>query len=248
MTQLQEMGFPQQRCIKALHATGNNDADTAMNWLFQHMEDSDIDAPLDLSVGGGGSGGASGSGGAIDPGQIAQIDSMGMGFTEAQIKKALKETGGDMERAVDWLFNHPDDMGLVDDEGGVGNTTGEISSSSKGEREMPGSTKLPANFLLHSIVCHKGTSTNAGYVLAFLTSPPPSFFFPFIFTKKDVDDANSFSCHLYRHYVAFIRKSMQDANGVDEEKWVLFNDEKVVEGADIEEMKKFAYVYMFQKV
>lgn len=37
-------------------------------------------------------------------------------------------------------------------------------------------------------------------------------------------------------------------DGNPRETWVLFNDEKVVEGADIEEMKKFAYVYFFERV
>lgn len=46
-----------------------------------------------------------------------------------------------------------------------------------------------------------------------------------------------------RHYVAFIRKQLPDKVG-----WVLFNDEKVVEAVDIEEMRKFAYVYFFKRV
>jgi uncharacterized UBP type Zn finger protein len=45
------MGFPRVRCEKALHATGNNDAEAAMNWLFAHMEDADIDTSMDLSGG-----------------------------------------------------------------------------------------------------------------------------------------------------------------------------------------------------
>ena len=40
------------------------------------------------------------------------------------------------------------------------------------------------------------------------------------------------------HYVAFVRK---DAG------WVLFNDEKVALGGDVEEMKKFAYIYFFRR-
>lgn len=36
---------------------------------------------------------------------------MDMGFTLNQAKKALKETSGSMERAVDWLFSHSDDQG-----------------------------------------------------------------------------------------------------------------------------------------
>jgi ubiquitin carboxyl-terminal hydrolase 5/13 len=39
MSQLEAMGFPVVRCHKALLATGNNDAEAAMEWLFAHMED-----------------------------------------------------------------------------------------------------------------------------------------------------------------------------------------------------------------
>ena len=39
MAQLEAMGFPTVRCQKALLATGNSDANAAMEWLFQHMED-----------------------------------------------------------------------------------------------------------------------------------------------------------------------------------------------------------------
>lgn len=50
---------------------------------------------------------------------------------------------------------------------------------------------------------------------------------------------------LFRHYVAFIRKRLADH---PEGQWVLFNDEKVVEAGDVEEMRKFAYVYFFKRV
>jgi ubiquitin carboxyl-terminal hydrolase 5/13 len=30
--------------------------------------------------------------------------------------------------------------------------------------------------------------------------------------------------------------------------WVLFNDEKVAKAGDIDEMKKFAYVYFFRRL
>ncbi|CCL99939.1 uncharacterized protein FIBRA_01964 [Fibroporia radiculosa] len=39
MAQLEAMGFPTIRCQKALLATGNSDAEAAMEWLFAHMED-----------------------------------------------------------------------------------------------------------------------------------------------------------------------------------------------------------------
>ncbi|KAI9730227.1 MAG: hypothetical protein M1834_005991 [Cirrosporium novae-zelandiae] len=189
LSQLEAMGFPRPRCEKALHATGNNDAEAAMNWLFGHMDDPDIDAPLNLSGGDNVSKLST-----VDEASVAQLGEMGI--LPAQARKALTETGGDMERAVDWVFSHPDDLG--DEEGGVNPQT---------DNTPPGSSELPAKFRLQSIVCHKGTSIHAG------------------------------------HYVAFIRKDIPGEEGTS---WVLFNDEKVVKGADAEEMKRFAYVYFFQ--
>ncbi|RSL50482.1 hypothetical protein CEP53_008780 [Fusarium sp. AF-6] len=193
LAQLEAMGFPRNRCERALHATGNSDANAAMEWLFGHMEDPDIDAPLDL-------GGQSVGGDTADPEKIEMLGAMGFGAPQA--KKALKETGGDVERAVEWLFSHPDDQGTFDDDAPA---EGAASAS----KEPAGSATLPATFQLRSIVCHKGTSIHAG------------------------------------HYVAFIRKALGDANTPT---WVLFNDEKVVEAHDVEEMRKFAYVYFFKRV
>ena len=36
-------------------------------------------------------------------------------------------------------------------------------------------------------------------------------------------------------------------DGEDAKSWVLFNDEKVVKAEAVEAMKKFAYVYFFQR-
>jgi ubiquitin carboxyl-terminal hydrolase 5/13 len=182
LASLESMGFPRVWCEKALHATGNADVGAASNWLVQHMEDPDIDTPLDLGGDSGGKGSAD-----IDPGKIKSLGDMG--FDAPQARQALKETGGDVARAVDWLFSHP-------------NATGDFGV-------MPGSDKLPVNFQLQSIVCHKGTSVHAG------------------------------------HYVTFIRKKV---SGEEDASWVLFNDEKVAKAADIDEMKKFAYIYFFRRL
>lgn len=150
IAQLEGMGFPRNRCERALHATGNSDANAAMEWLFGHMDDADIDAPLDL----GGSGGHAAS--SADPEKIEMLGAMGFGAPQA--RKALKETGGDVERAVEWLFSHPDDQGIFDDGDGSG-VSGQDQAAIK---EPAGSTTLPAHFQLQSIVCHKGTSIHAG--------------------------------------------------------------------------------------
>lgn len=43
--------------------------------------------------------------------------------------------------------------------------------------------------------------------------------------------------------MAFVRKQIPTGDI----SWALYNDEKVVEAVDVEEMKKFAYVYFFQR-
>lgn len=192
LAQLESMGFPRVRCEKALHATGNADSEAAMNWLFAHMDDPDIDQPLDV-------GGSAESGPADDADKIAQLGDMGISAPQA--RKALRECNGDVNRALDWVFSHPDDQGDFGEEAPAAAST---------PKALPGSDKLPAKFELQSIVCHKGASIHAG------------------------------------HYVAFVRKS---TGGTDTDKhWVLFNDEKVVEAADVDEMKKFAYIYFFRMI
>ncbi|KAF2969545.1 hypothetical protein GQX73_g3956 [Xylaria multiplex] len=193
LDQLMAMGFPRHRCEKALHATGNSDANIAMEWLFAHMEDEGIDDPLVLT---------SAVIGGSEEVDLEKIDMLGaMGFNALQARKALKETDGNVERAVEWLFSHPDDQG---------DSAEESDATAENKENIPaGSADLPASFQLQSIVCHKGTSIHAG------------------------------------HYVAFIRKQLDP---LDKPKWVLFNDEKVVEAGDVEEMKKTAYVYFFNRV
>jgi ubiquitin carboxyl-terminal hydrolase 5/13 len=156
LNQLESMGFPRNRCLKALHATGNSDADAAMTWLFSHMEDPDIDDPLIID-----GGKPKTSAGDIRPEDIEALGAMGISTPQA--RKALKETNGDVNRALDWVFSHPDDQGDFGDDG----NGADISTSAPKEEDdkpFPGNGDLPAKFQLQSIVCHKGASIHAGYV------------------------------------------------------------------------------------
>ncbi|KAL9053412.1 MAG: hypothetical protein Q9162_004782 [Coniocarpon cinnabarinum] len=199
LSMLEAMGFPRVRCEKALKATGNEDAEAASNWLFEHMEDPDIDVPMpdDAAT-------HTGSAGAIDPAAIDQLGAMG--FDPPLARQALKETGGDPERAVDWLFSHPDAQGDFEDNTQADGASEEASAA---EKKAIGVDDAHAKFQLQSIVCHKGTSIHAG------------------------------------HYVAFVRKQLPGSKRTD---WVLFNDEKVAQASDAEEMKKFAYIYFLRRL
>ncbi|OCH88833.1 ubiquitin carboxyl-terminal hydrolase 14 [Obba rivulosa] len=193
MAQLEAMGFPTIRCQKALLATGNSNAEAAMEWLFAHMEDPDIDTPIQPQ---------GGSGGAPEPSadQISMLADMG--FTHAQARKALRETGGDPERAVEWLFSHPGDTGEDAPPAGASETK---------TSDIGGSAALPAKFRLKAFISHKGPSVHSG------------------------------------HYVAHIRVDDPALGG---ESWVLFNDEKVVkaDAESVRELKKLAYLYVFERV
>ncbi|KAJ5172262.1 hypothetical protein N7492_004855 [Penicillium capsulatum] len=156
MDQLLSMGFPAVRCEKALHATGNMDPEAAMNWLFAHMEDPDIDKPLVLGSTTGGSESVE-----QDESKIAQLGEMGI--EAARARRALTATDGDVNRALDWVFSHPDD-----------DVTGGDSTADTGVPQgSPGYDTLPARYQLKSIVCHKGTSVHAGHYVAFIRKSLP---------------------------------------------------------------------------
>lgn len=148
ISQLEGMGFPRSRCERALYNTGNTDSESAMTWLFRHMDDADIDEPLVIFAGNPVVAGPSQE-------QIEMITSMGFGT--AQAKKALKETGGNTEAAMEWIFGHMDD-----------NFDEEVEDAPAAPKEVPGTAELPAHYTLNSIVCHKGGSIHAGHYVAFV--------------------------------------------------------------------------------
>ncbi|KAI8983550.1 hypothetical protein BDB01DRAFT_722821, partial [Pilobolus umbonatus] len=81
--QLQSMGFSENRCKRALLATGHNGSEIAMNWMFEHMDDPDIDDPLPTTQ-------SSTNDSEISLDQIQSLQEMG--FSADHAKKALKET------------------------------------------------------------------------------------------------------------------------------------------------------------
>ncbi|KAF5371409.1 hypothetical protein D9615_009657 [Tricholomella constricta] len=166
LAQLEGMGFPTIRCHKALLATGNSDSDVelAMEWLFAHMEDPDIDAPIVSGAAVGAVGAALASRDNPEPSaeQIGML--VDMGFTHAQGRKALRETGGSAERAVEWLFNHPDDMG--EEEEDVASAPAPAPAPTAAQAVVQGSTEVPARYKLKAFVSHKGPSVHSGHYVA----------------------------------------------------------------------------------
>ncbi|KAF8877415.1 hypothetical protein BD779DRAFT_1557507 [Infundibulicybe gibba] len=161
MAQLEGMGFPAIRCQKALLATGNSNPEAAMEWLFAHMEDADIDAPIQMTAPSGG--GATGPEPTED--QISML--CDMGFTSPQARKALRETAGNAERAVEWLFNHPDDNGEDAVSVPPTSTTPVVA----------GTKDVPVQYRLKAFISHKGPWIHSGHYVAHIRSGEEWMFF-----------------------------------------------------------------------
>lgn len=150
---LLEMGFPENRAMKALYNTGNSNAEAAMSWLFEHMEDPDIDAPLVISEG-------------KPPGNEPNPDSMemmlAMGLNSKLSKKALILFNGNVEQSIEWVFSHPDDDGELSTAESPKSSMDIISELENNEDSKNGTYKVIG------VVCHKGTSSHSGHYVAFI--------------------------------------------------------------------------------
>ncbi|EMG50952.1 UBP14 Ubiquitin carboxyl-terminal hydrolase 14 [Candida maltosa Xu316] len=150
------MGFPEPRCLKALFNTGNNNAEEAMNWIFAHMDDADIDDPFiptptqETSSG---------------PSDDLIENVTAMGFSHQLAKKALILNNNDVSAAVEWLFNNPDDNGIIEETGPVINVNQEKSDLIE---KLESQALASGKYELQSVICHKGTSPHTGHYVVFI--------------------------------------------------------------------------------
>jgi ubiquitin carboxyl-terminal hydrolase 5/13 len=141
VSQLVNMGFPRERCIKAVYNTKNSGVEQAMNWIMEHMDDPDIDVPMDLS------GNASAKKEEVNEEAVSMITSMG--FPREKAIKALKATDNNVERATDWIFSHmEDDMDVEEQPQQTG---------------APSVQDGPAKYSLKAFISHMGSSTASGH-------------------------------------------------------------------------------------
>ncbi|KAJ9476857.1 Ubiquitin carboxyl-terminal hydrolase 14 [Pseudozyma hubeiensis] len=174
MSQLTSMGFPEIRCKKAMLATGMGDAESAMNWLFAHMEDADIDDPIDFGAASGGASASAAAGGGGAGPDTSMLEEMG--FTKAQARKALRLNSNNPEVAVAWLFENPDDPG-EDETAASQAAVGEAGETSGSSSVIPGNSELPARYTCKSFISHKGPSVHSGHYVAHVKQGEEWIFF-----------------------------------------------------------------------
>ena len=163
VAQLMSMGFSENGSKRAALATGNSDAEMAMNWVFAHMEDADFNdppaAPADTAAA------APTAVVGISPDMIEML--MNYGFNEIQCTAALTATNSNIERAADWLFSHDNAAGITAE------TVAAMNSDSSGGSEASSSgadARVPAfgaagtgEYELMSIISHIGRNTDHGH-------------------------------------------------------------------------------------
>uniref|UniRef100_A0A3Q3RDY6 Ubiquitin carboxyl-terminal hydrolase n=1 Tax=Monopterus albus TaxID=43700 RepID=A0A3Q3RDY6_MONAL len=157
VSQLCEMGFPSEACRKAVYYTGNTGIDAAMNWVMAHMDDPDFSAPFVLP--GCSSGPGTTPTESLSEEHLATIVSMG--FSRDQATKALRATSNILDRAVDWIFSHLDDLESMDVSEG-----GRSAAESEGGRDPPPGPRVrdgAGKYELFAFISHMGTSTMCGH-------------------------------------------------------------------------------------
>lgn len=156
MGTLLSMGFPEVRCIKSLYHTGNKNAEDAMNWIFAHMDDSDIDDPFTPDAPQTASN---------EPSDDSIQNLVAMGFSTKLARKALI-LNSDPNAAVEWLFSNPDDDGNLEVESKpVINIAEEKEKLTK---ELMSTENTDAIYKVKAVICHKGTSPHTGHYVVFI--------------------------------------------------------------------------------
>jgi len=128
---------------KAVYLTQNGNVEVASNWIFEHMDDADIDQPLNI-----------GNKAEASENSEAVVILTSMGFSEQQANRALKATDNNLERATEWIFNHMDDM---EEE------TKPLISENTANAIESGMSDGKADYSLVGFVTHIGTSAQSGH-------------------------------------------------------------------------------------
>jgi len=78
-----------------------------------------------------------------------------MGFSHEQAARALRETGGNVERATDWIFSHADQP--------MDTTTPVVAAAAAAPAAAPEVSDGAGRYRLAAFVTHVGNNTASGH-------------------------------------------------------------------------------------
>lgn len=160
VAQLVSMGFSENGCKRAAIATGNANAEVAMEWIFSHMEDPDFNDPPAPA---GSSGGADSGAAAASVNMDLVSNLMAMGFAESHVTCALRQTSNDPDRAAEWLFSHMDDL---DAAVAVCESETAAANASAGSESANRLDNSAGEYDLVGFVSHIGKNTSSGHYVS----------------------------------------------------------------------------------
>ncbi len=194
VSQLMDMGFSLNGCKRALLAVGGTNVEAAMNWIFEHNTDPDFNDPIPE----GGSTTAASNDSDVDEAVVSSLVANLGCFTSDQVRAAVKECGGQADRAADWLFSHMDDL-----DGAIAALQNKQSESSPSSDATSVQVEDgDGKYNLVGMVSHIGKNTGSGHYVAHLKkdgkwvifndekvalseTPPKSHAYLYLFQRKD---------------------------------------------------------------
>jgi ubiquitin carboxyl-terminal hydrolase 5/13 len=149
---LMGMGFGKNRAERAWYHTQGKGTEAAMDWVFSHMEDADIDTPFVITSTKKQS--SSSTPNAQYESTAEMMMGMGLGFSRAWTLEALNNCGGDADRAVDWMFSHEEPQH---------NDVQKSEPSTKSDDKVANTS---SKYTLFAFITHMGTSPQSGHYVA----------------------------------------------------------------------------------
>ena len=145
---------------------------------------------------------------AASDGSVQQV--MELGFTRAQAIYALGKTSQNVERAVDWIFNHMDEVSTVTEESLAAAAAAQSAPPtvspqppvSRGEQALQFASPSNGRYRLKAFISHMGPSTGSGHYVchikkkdrwliyndekvAFSESPPRDLAYLYFYERDD---------------------------------------------------------------
>ncbi|AMD22362.1 HGR023Cp [Eremothecium sinecaudum] len=167
-----DMGFTRNAAVRSLYYTGNSNAETALNWIFEHIEDPELNSEFVIP--------GSNSKGRVDPDALSNM--IAMGLAEKLSRKALLLNNNDLTRSVEWVFNNLDDDGELEEE---------VNGPSTATPPRYGSYEEFPIYQLSAVICHKGNSIHSGHYVAFIKKPIKNKLCWVLYNDEKIVEANS---------------------------------------------------------
>ncbi len=168
--QLVSMGFEENGCRRAVLAVQNAGVDQAVSWVFEHIEDSNFNDPLNTDDAAGcvrsSSTTTGGKSTAADYAE-ALATLISIGFEKDLAAAALDRMNGDAQRAADFLLTHgPEDLQSntppID---GCDTTADESKNKDSAGEDSSSLTDGPGNYTLIGFISHIGKNTSSGHYI-----------------------------------------------------------------------------------